>query len=51
MTPFEEGLEDQGDQAKAGQEGGGREGADEIVVVVEDLNVQRQGRCQAADGS
>src|SRR5579859_1772464 len=49
MSPFESGLEDQGDEPEGGQETGRREGADEVIVIVKHLDMKRERSCQAAD--
>ncbi|MND94044.1 hypothetical protein D3C80_862480 [compost metagenome] len=49
MAVLEEGLQDQRHQRQNRQQGGGRKGADEVILVVENLDVQRQGVGQAAN--
>src|SRR4051812_7361978 len=51
VGPLDERLEDEGDESEEGEERGGGEGADEVVFVVEDFDVERQGVGLAADVS
>ena len=48
-APFDQRLDDQRDDREQRQQRGHRECADEVVLVVEDLDVQRHGRGQPAD--
>src|SRR5579872_3762294 len=49
MAPFEEDLDREGDQRQAGEKRGEREGGDEIVLIVENLHLQRDRVGKAAD--
>src|SRR5690606_27979703 len=51
VGPLDDGLEDEGGEGEERQQRGGGKGADELVFVVEDLDVQRQGVGDAADVS
>ena len=48
-SPFEDGLGAQGDEGEACQKRGDGESSDEVVLIVEDLHVERHGVGQAAD--
>src|SRR5262245_49717210 len=47
-APFDQRFDDQGDHREQRQERGDGEGAHEIVLLIEDLDVQRHGRGHAA---
>src|SRR6185312_9055238 len=43
IAPFQQGFQGKGDQGKQGQQSGNGKGADIIVIVVEQLDMQRHG--------
>ncbi len=49
VAPFEDGFDDEGDKSEAGKEGGDGERGNEVVLIVEDLHVQRERVGQSAD--
>src|SRR5512134_708753 len=49
VAPFEQRLEDKGDQRKKRKKRGDRESGDPVVLIVEDLDVERHGVGDAAD--
>src|SRR3974390_2486107 len=51
VTPFEKSLEAESDESEASQERRKREGGDGIVLIVEDLHLERHGVGEAANVS
>src|SRR5687768_8711350 len=51
VAPFDQGFEREREQREEREEGGDREGGDEVVFVVEDLDVERERVGLAADVS